>query len=515
MNPQPGRSRRRRFYSAANFHPEGSPEDLYGSLFRDVQRSGIFPDQKTFVDCVPKETPTLIRQKYREARQRFRDALDLRSFVEEHFLIPEARTLQAFVAESVEHHIETLWQMLRREPDLVREDSSLLPLAHPYVIPGGRFREIYYWDSYFTMLGLREHGREDLIRSMVVNCADLLRAYRLVPNGNRTYYLTRSQPPVLAYMVDFLAEKEGSAVYQEFLPALRTEWDYWHDFGARTRHAVTLADGSRMQRYYDQGTAPRLEAFSHDEAICSRSRQEAKILFRHIRSGAESGWDFSSRWFIDGDSMESIQTTEFIPVDLNCFLAHLERTLAHAYDLAGDVRRSRRMDQAARHRIAAIQRHCWSFEDGFYFDYRKDVEARSRHFTLAGMVPLFARIATEEQAGAVARVLRERFLRPGGLVTSLTVSGEQWDAPNGWAPLHWMAITGLRQYGHHELAAEVAGRWIRLNIDVHNRTGRLMEKYNVADLSLSAGGGEYPTQDGFGWTNGVLMKLLRLYPQNG
>ncbi|HET7536000.1 MAG TPA: alpha,alpha-trehalase TreF [Candidatus Didemnitutus sp.] len=488
--------------------PPPHSADLFGELFLAVQREEIFADQKTFPDCVPKLAPAAILERFREARQA--PDFDLRAFVVEHFIVPETVPVTAVVSQSLHDHLEQVWGRLRRDPDVVAQGGSLLPLAHPYVIPGGRFREVYYWDSYFTMLGLRESGRDDLIRAMVDNFTELQRRHGVIPNGNRSYYLTRSHPPVLALMVELIAEREGPGAYARYLPDLEAELDYWNDRTGPGHHRVELPDGSQLQRYYDEGDYPRLEAFAIDEAT-SRHVSDAPGLFRHLRSAAESGWDFSSRWFLGGLTRAATRTTDLVPVDLNCFLVRLEQILARAARESGAPAQAGEFERAAARRIAAIQRYCWSEREGFYFDYSVPDRRTSPHRTLAAVVPLFIRIASPAQAETVAHVLREDFLRPGGLVTTLTESGEQWDAPNGWAPLHWMAVAGLRAYGHHALAREIATRWIALNSTVFARTGRLMEKYNVVDLSLPAGGGEYPTQDGFGWTNGVLLRLLREY----
>jgi alpha,alpha-trehalase len=484
------------------------PCGLYGNLFVDIQEAGIFPDQKTFVDCLPKLPPAEIMAHY--ATQR--GACDLRAFVLEHFLIPETPSLQAFVAESIDHHLEAVWNLLRREPHPVPEGSSLLPLTHPYIIPGGRFRENYYWDSFFAMLGLRASGREALLRSIVDNCADLLVRYGMIPNGNRTYYLSRSQPPVLGAMVQLVAEHDGPTTYARYLPALEMELGYWNDTVHPTRHRVELAGGHVLQRYYDQDESPRPESYANDIHLSARSTQPPAELFRNLRSGAESGWDFSSRWFLDGTDLASIRTTEFAPVDLNCFLFQLEQTLQRAYELAGRKEDAQRLAGAVEARFRAIHALCWCDRQGFFCDVNLRTGKPHDLPTLAGVVPLYTRVATQAQADATANLLRHQFLQPGGLVTTLVPSGEQWDWPNGWAPLQWMAIVGLRHYGHGMLAREIAQRWTRLNGEVFSRTGRLMEKYNVVDLSLAAGGGEYPTQDGFAWTNAVLAQLRKDYP---
>ncbi len=489
-----------------------SPDVVYGPLFDDVQCSRIFPDQKTFCDVVPRQPPADILREFAAARASGNGAVDLRRFVAAHFLVPETPVVVVPGPESLEAHLRTLWRLLRRSPDHAASGSSLLPLPHPYVVPGGRFREVYYWDSYFTMLGLRECGDEVMIHDMVDNVAYLIDTYGFVPNGNRTYYLGRSQPPFFALMVELIAEHDGAAVYQRYLPALRAEYAYWTDASLPTRHAATLPDGASLARYYDRDDSPRPEAWALDEALAKRSTETPATLYRNVRSAAESGWDFSTRWFADGRSIETIHTTELAPVDLNCLLYQLERTLAHAYPEASDQAASDRLSAAAELRRRAILQYCWSAPNGFFFDYDLRRHRRSEAYTLAGVVPLFLGVATSEQAKQVGETVRGKFLRRGGVVTTLVSSGQQWDAPNGWAPLEWMTIAGLTRYGQTELAAEIARRWIAVNTRVYRATGRMMEKYDVEDLSKPSGGGEYPTQDGFGWTNGVLLKLLHEFP---
>jgi alpha,alpha-trehalase len=481
------------------------PATTYAELFRDVQEQHVFADQKTFVDCLPKLPAAEILARYR-ARP---TGTDLAAFVTEHFLVPEAPNLKAFAAESLEHHLETLWDMLRREPHPVPGGSSLLPLSHPYIIPGGRFREIYYWDSYFTMLGLRVSKREGLIRAMADNCADLLARFGVIPNGNRSYYLSRSHPPLFAAMVRMIAEQDGAHAYLRYLPALEAELAYWNDQIHPTRHRVAHASAGTLHRYYDRDETARPEAYAHDHKAQPTSGQAAPDYFRNMRSAAESGWDFSSRWFVDGEDIRATQTTRIVPVDLNCFLLQLEETTQHACHLAGREADANRLAAAVARRQEAIRTAFWSDADGYFFDLDAPSGARRQTLTLAGVVPLFVRVATQPQADAVAEMLRRRFLQPGGLVTTLVASGEQWDWPNGWAPLQWLAVAGLRHYGHSRLADEIARRWLQLNRDIFVRTGRLMEKYNVVDLTLRAGGGEYPTQDGFGWTNAVFVRLAQ------
>lgn len=391
--------------------------------------------------------------------------------------------------------------------------GSLIPLPKPYVVPGGRFGEIYYWDSYFTMLGLRASGRTAQIRDMVDNFAYLIRTVGYIPNGNRTYFLGRSQSPFFSFMVSLLSELQGRRILLTYLPALQQEYDFWmagkDQLSARqpaVRRVVRLDEGVFLNRYFDDKQTPRPESYREDVQL-ARSAKNPQLVYRHLRAAAESGWDFSSRWLGDGKNLRTIHTTDFIPVDLNALLVNLEQTLASGYQLKGDQAQAKKYEELAQQRRNAIQRYCWSSKNGFFFDYNFVARKPSSVYSLAGVYPLFVKIATSAQAVAVARKLEQLFLKPGGLTTTLIRTGEQWDAPNGWAPLQWIAIQGLRNYRQLPLASKIKTNWVAENLRVYKASGKMVEKYDVISTA-AAKGGEYPNQDGFGWTNGVLLKLL-------
>jgi alpha,alpha-trehalase len=481
-------------------------------LFEDVQMSRIFGDEKTFVDCLPKFPLEEINSKYQIESKA--PGFNLKEIVLSHFDLPHsyAADYRSDRNKPIEQNLKTLWNFLTRQPDT--KAGSLIPLAFPYIVPGGRFGEIYYWDSYFTMLGLRASDRIELIESMVSNFSYLIDTIGYIPNGNRAYYLGRSQPPFYSLMVQLLADVRGSKTLANYLNQLEKEYRFWMK-GAESlseekvsaHHSVRLPDGEILNRYWDENTTPRPESFVEDVELGHTSNEEPGTLFRHIRAAAESGWDFSSRWFKDERSLATIHTTDIIPVDLNCLLLNLERTIAEAYQLTGDPNANRKYQAMAERREAAIQKYCWSDNRRFYFDFDFVRGLSKEAMTLAGVFPLFFKFATDDQAKHVASLIKEKFLKPGGVLSTLRATGQQWDAPNGWAPLHWMTIAGLENYRLHDLATDIAKRWIKLNTDVFERTGKLMEKYNVVDTGLEAGGGEYPGQDGFGWTNGVLLAL--------
>ncbi|MEK7254948.1 MAG: trehalase family glycosidase, partial [Bacteroidota bacterium] len=232
------------------------------------------------------------------------------------------------------------------------------------------------------------------------------------------------------------------------------------------------------------------------------------VALCHLRAGAESGWDFSSRWFADGKTLTSIHTTDIVPVDLNALIFNLEMTIASIYQNQGNADKANFYQQQAAKRSAAVNKYCWQPTAGFFYDYDFVKGEPTNVPSLAAAYPLYFKMATPNQAQSVAQNLQKNFLRDGGVLSTPNFTGQQWDAPNGWAPLQWMTIQGLRNYGETALANDIKKRWMDLNVKVYQNTGKMVEKYNVQDVSLEAGGGEYPVQDGFGWTNGVLLKLL-------
>ncbi|TYT25185.1 alpha,alpha-trehalase TreF [Luteimonas viscosa] len=492
----------------------GFPE-TYGDLFADAQRA--LPDPKAMVDAIPRQPPAAIAAEY--AQRRGEPGFDLRAFVEARFELPKPAGggYRTDPDHDVVDHIDRLWQELERQPRPGDARSSLLPLPHPYIVPGGRYGEIYYWDSYFTMLGLAESGRQDLVRGMVDNFAALIDRYGHVPNGNRTYYLSRSQPPFFAPMVRLLADHDGPQVLARYLPQLEREYAFWMAGadslapGTAHRRVVRLDDGTVLNRYWDDCDTPRDESHIMDEATAAASSRPAAEVYRNLRAGAESGWDFSSRWLADGRSLHTIRTVEIVPPDLNSLVHALESTLSEAYRLSGRDERADALLARAQARADAIRRVLWNEELGAYADFLWRESRSTGQPTLATVYPLYFGIADEAQAARIATTLRERLLQPHGLATTAIRSGEQWDLPNGWAPLQWLAIRGLERYGERGLASEVARRWIRRNLQVFREQRKLVEKYDVTGAA-AAGGGEYPLQDGFGWTNGVLRALMVLYP---
>ncbi len=491
-----------------------APDVKYGELFKAVQLEPVFEDSKTFPDCIPLSPPETIVQQYKA--QKDQADFDLKAFVMEHFQLPVSPSsgFLSDTAQTIQEHIQALWPVLTRQPT-EEPNGSLISLPNAYIVPGGRFREIYYWDSYFTMLGLEVSQRYDMIENMVDNFSFLIEQGGFIPNGNRTYYLSRAQPPFYSLMVQLLADIKGDSLLVKYLPYLEKEYLFWMDGSEQLttdrpafRRVVKLDEQTILNRYWDDRPSPRAEAYKEDYSLAQKTKQDQEQFYRNIRAACESGWDFSSRWLRDPQDLSTIHTTELIPVDLNCLLYHLEQTIAEAYGLAGDSVNQRAYEQKATDRKEAIRKYCWDSQKKFFLDYDFVTQENPWRPSLAAAYPLFFQISSARESRMVARRLEKDFLQPGGLPTTTVTTGQQWDAPNGWAPLQWIAIQGLYHYGFDKLAGDIKDKWIENNIRVYENTGKLVEKYNVYDITLEAGGGEYPVQDGFGWSNGVLLKLI-------
>lgn len=494
-----------------------SPDEALGELFADVQKSRVYDDGMTFMQLIPRKRSQQIKKEY--AVEKEDPNFDLREFVNRHFYAFEHKEgeYHSNADHTAREHIAELWRVLERKSR--RDRGSLIALPHAYVVPGGRFSEQFYWDSYFIMLGLAADDRWDMIEGMMKNYAHMIRKFGFIPTANRTYFLSRSQPPFFSHMVKLLARHNGRRrTYLEYLPYMLAEYRFWvkgrksvstHIDTRAFARVVQMPNGVNLNRYFDNKTTPRPEMMWDDLETAKRAKlHDTDKLYLDLRAGAESGWDFSSRWFADPMEISTIHTTDIVPVDLNCLLYHLEMTIAETYRLMYQPLLARKFQTLAERRASTMLKYMWSEEEQFFMDYDFRMAKSTPSVTLAGVFPLYVKVATPKQAEAVAKRLEKDFLKKGGLVMTLVSNGQQWDSPNGWAPLHWVVIQGLREYGYHTLADKIKAAWEKTCIGVFERERKMVEKYDVTSDSGLGGGGEYELQDGFGWTNGVLAALL-------
>lgn len=499
------------------------PSEMYGNFFYDVMncdslfsKEGLFVDSKAFLDIEPKGDLDQILNAY--GKLPHKGYSTLAKFITDNFNISKEDIRIDRRYNDIDEYIGALWKLLQHKPES-EKGGTLIPLKYTYFVPGGRFREIYYWDSYFSMLGMACDNEITLIENMVNNFSSVIDDLGFIPNGNRSYYLGRSQPPFFCQMVELLSEVKGDeGIYIKYLPEMQKEYDFWmrgaENLSSSQRailHTVMMPDGAILNRYYDAYSTPREEMYRNDietgkELKANHQATEIGNLYRNLRAAAESGYDFSSRWMADGKGRYTTHTTDIVPVDLNSLLYKNECILSHAYLTKGDLEKSREFDLLAKERKEVINKYLWNKEKGYYFDYLWTNDSLSTVYSLAGVMPLFCHVADSGKAKRARTIIMNTFLRPGGLVTTPYHTGEQWDAPNGWAPLQWIAYKGFRDYGFWKEAQVIKERWMDTCESEFRKSGVLFEKYNVEGSDISHGG-EYQNQVGFGWSNGVYRAM--------
>ncbi len=410
---------------------------------------------------------------------------------------PDARVRAAF------DHIETHWSKLVKTSAGAR-GSSLLRTPYPFLIPAGRFREAYYWDTAFGIDGLIATGRLELARMQADNFLELIRRFGFVPNGNRDYYLSRSQPPMSSRLVRAVVEAtdaeirdSGDAdraatlqawVRERAVPLLASEFlDFWSNPQTRFDAATGL------HHHWDALDVKRPERYSEDE--------EADLgkTLRDVRAMAESGLDFTILYA--GPSGKN-EMSGFAPVMLNALLAQFAGDVASLAGFAGMQDLQDRFSGLAAERRAAIDRHLWDEDGGCYRSLHLETRRRSSGIGFTVFAPLFAGIASQRQAERVL-LAAQPLLRRGGVAGSSRFDSlHQWDGDNGWAPAQVMAVRGLRHYGFHDAARDIAARWVEALTTVFGQHGGFFERINVETLDLPVRKGhQYPVQEGFLWTN--------------
>ena len=407
------------------------------------------------------------------------------------------------------------------------KEHGLLYLPRPYVVPGGRFNEMYGWDSYFIQVGLLEDDEAALARDMVDNFIYEIEHYGTILNANRTYYLTRSQPPFLTTMILGVHRKKPDRKWlASTLPAIESYYQFW-----TTREHIVAETG--LSRYWDYGEGPAPEAISDERdergrthydrvrefyrtqkvtdydltQYYDRERDELTPLFyKGDRSMRESGFDPSNRF-----GPFSIDIIHYVPVCLNSLLYQMELDTAEILTTLGDTAAAAPWRARAAARKDRINALLWDADAGLYFDYSFQTKRRRAYEFATTFYPLWVGIAGKEQAARVHANLA-KFEAPGGILTSTTVTGSQWDAPFGWAPLQMIAVEGLRRYGYDADADRIAAKFIALVAKEFREHGTIVEKYDVrrneSDVAEGIKFGYSANQIGFGWTNGVVLRLL-------
>merc|ERR1712212_1343285 len=501
-----------------SYEEEEEDWDIFqkGSLLHYVQDSDVLEDGKEFVDKPALCSPFTVVQHWRDLRNK---AIDEMRELTHQGLIKLAKEIHLIWWDLLKH----VWPEVKQNPFR----TSMIYIPNVFVIPGGRFKEIYYWDTYWVVKALLRSGSYPVARGIIENYFYILKEYGFIPNGNRKYYLDRSQPPLLLSMVKDYTEMTGDQYFLLYIDLMIVEMKWFQ----KHRMITVEYEGRKYKMfvYGTNGSGPRPESYKEDlEAMhqMKLSSKEQDELYKHIRAGAESGWDFSTRWIIDSHGgcsggMESVKANLIIPVDLNAIMYKNYATLAK---LLADLDRhdeSQAFLKKANNLKVAVMQVLFNKQSNTWRDFDIMNHKQRDFYFASNLFPLWADCYPVERraelgAAAADYLTQVSAVRVGGLVTSNNDSGLQWDAPNCWAPLQEMAVTGLLKTGD-EKAAEVA-KTIAQNFTINALVGcgedglcELYEKYNSEHIGKEGGGGEYKVQTGFGWTNGVLVEFLCIF----
>lgn len=519
-------------------------------LMHDIQMAAIYPDSKTFVDKKLKYTEAEIMEKYEDLKRNVQNGDNMHhllvKFVDENFedgdelevWLPPDFTSRPSLADRIadpEYRnwalaLNEIWKTLARKiKDDVKvrpELYSLIWVPNGFCIPGGRFRELYYWDTYWIVNGLLLCDMKQTARGIIENIISMVNRFGFMPNGNRVYYLNRSQPPLLILMVFnyFQTTKDFNFIMNN-IETLTTEFEFW----MTNRMVKFEKDGKtyRMARYYAPSQGPRPESYREDYEIAHEfeSLQERDTFYTRIKSAAETGWDFSSRWFIkDGSSHGSLRDVNapgIIPVDLNAFLHANALALSTWWIRMGNEQKSRRYRDIANEFLRGLQDVLWREDVGTWFDWDLVNKKHREYFYISNITPLWTGSYTMTKKHVAMKTLQylkdNRIIEPdysvkyNGTPTSMQATKEQWDYPNAWPPLQAFLIQGLDRT-NQRLAQVVAFRlaqvWLGTNYKGYANYQMMFEKYNSLQSGETGTGGEYLPQTGFGWTNGLILEFL-------
>ncbi len=382
-------------------------------------------------------------------------------------------------------YIESYWKKLERFNP--HDDGTLVGLPRPYFVPsvdsgsGHHFEEIYYWDTFFTAQGFIGTDREHLIKGLVEDLMALMDRFHIIPNSGRTYHTSHSHPPFLTSFILMVYEMDRSKRWlsqamsvakQEY----RTVW-----LGAGQPNWRQVFHG--LSRYYDINVLD-------DLAEC------------------ESGWDMTTLF--------NRQALSYIPVDLNALLYKYEKDFERAARILGDEEEANEWAKRALSRKNAMRQYLWNEEEGFYFDFNFMTGKQSPVWSMAGFFPMWADMDDHETAARIIKNL-DKFEYDGGMVTTTKepvvkmAMPTQWAYPNGWAPLHLVAVEAMEKYDYHVEAERVARKWLNSNLSVFEESGVFQEKYNVVEIGEPPAEGLYPSHTGFGWTNAIFLRLCQKY----
>lgn len=517
-----------------------------GPLLHLIQMSKIFADSKTFVDMKMLHSPDEVLENwdtFMEENEKNPSKYNIKKFITENFndgdeletwigndYTPTPRILRKIedmIVRNFTASLMTIWHKLGRKvkPEVFQypERYSFVPIPNGFIIPGGRFKELYYWDSYWIVRGLLISEMMNTVKGMLENFLTIISTYGFVPNGSRIYYLSRSQPPVTTMIAGEYIEASKDVLWlKKNIKYLDLELRYWIDYKTvkirKGVHVYTLA------RYISECTLPRPESYSEDIESCEifESANEKIKCYQDLKSAVETGWDFSSRWIFDeqGGCNANVSYSDakrVVPVDLNSFLCKSFKLMSKFYSMLNDETNATFWRNKYDYWKKGIDQIMYSKKDGAWFDYDYFESKFRRYFWPSNLTPLWAEIYDQPEfaklgKAAAAYIKRQDLLQyKGGIPASLLLTGEQWDFPHVWAPLQSIIIFGLYNSGNSDamqLALTFGRRYVEACIKGFLVSGDMYEKYDCKEPGAVEGGGEYIAQVGFGWTNGVVLEVI-------
>jgi alpha,alpha-trehalase len=452
-----------------------TPEALWPDLFEDVMACNCISDPKIFADAIPKSDAKEILLKY--AKEKTEKGFDMNAFLNENFDLPKYTTEFSPSKLTFNNFVDSSFNALIRKPH--DDGASLIPTRKKYFAGGGNFNEFNYFRSLFQLEALLRLGNDTMAVDLATNCAQFIQDFSYVPSGNRSYYLGRSNPPVLSIMVDILSKNDPN-ILQSYASHLTKEYQYWmsaldkeqaksqaesQKAGKLTyKNVVFLSGGNILNRYNDEKNGPRSNKYKDDIKYLSDA-----VMLNNQRLMDESEWGDEARWSI-GDKLK---LSEILPVDLNAWLYYLEFTLSKIYTFSGQKEYAKSFENLAQKRKVLFNEYFWNEEKGFYFDYYFSKKQQGEVYTLAGVLPLVVGLANEQQATKVSDNLKYKFLKSGGLLNTLGGNND------GSSEYQYLAIKALQKYQKQDLAKEIATRWLNTNEAYYKGKGKIQNTYDV------------------------------------
>ncbi|ERL85426.1 hypothetical protein D910_02846 [Dendroctonus ponderosae] len=475
-----------------------SPIYCQGELLDVIQRAKIFNDSKTFVDMSQLNPVEVTLENFCWTPADFTNSPAILQKINDKEVLQFAKNLI------------DIWPSLGRKISsdvyLNPDQHSILEVPNGFIVPGGRFRELYYWDSYWIIKGLLLSDMYATVRGMLENICYLINQFGFMPNGSRLYYLNRSQPPLFTLMIEeYLKYTQDTDWLKNNIECIEAELTFW----LNNRTDVVEKDGVNYElaHFEPLSNTPRPESYEKDLKTCSvyTEEKDQKDCYKSIKSGAETGWDFSSRWFFDDSggtdtNLTHIRAQRVVPVDLNAFLCRAFSHLAEFYALLNNPDKQIKWQERSDIWQKSIQMVFYDENEGIWLDYDPVLKRSRNYFYPSNFAPLWAEtyeLSKREEYGrrAAAYFVKQeidQFL--GGVPTSLDLSGEQWDFRNAWPPLQEFVVLGLLQTGNSnatEIATLFGQRWISSNIEGYRENQIMFEKYDALDPGKFGGGGEY------------------------